>query len=60
MKWVIANALRTVMNRSARKKYPEIDNYYKNPGIENAGNKHVPRRRGRCFSEMERHFAATR
>ncbi len=37
MKWVIANALRTVMNRSARKKYPEIDNYYKNPGVENAG-----------------------
>ena len=37
MKWVIANALRTVMNRSARKKYPEIDNYYKNPCVENAG-----------------------
>jgi hypothetical protein len=37
MKWVIANALRTVMNRSARKKYPEIDDYYKNPGVENAG-----------------------
>lgn len=37
LKWVIANALRTVMNRSARKKFPEIDACYKNPDSDNAG-----------------------
>ena len=30
MKWVISNALRTVMNRKARMQYPAVDEYYSN------------------------------
>ena len=32
LKWVISNALRTVMNRKARKQYPAVDEYYSNHG----------------------------
>ena len=34
MKWVISNALRIVMNRNARKRYPAVDEFYSNHGRE--------------------------